>query len=340
MRALVIEHPGQVAVTDIEVPSAAAGEVLLRVRMVGLCGSDVNSFRGKNPMVSFPRIPGHEIAATIAGLGEGVPAEFQVGMDVTLSPYTACGNCPACRRGRPNACRTNHTLGVQRNGALTEFITAPWTKLIPAPRLSLRELCLVEPLTVGFHAARRGEVAAGDVVAVLGAGTVGLGAIASSAHRGARVISVDIDDGKLALARKAGASQTVNAKREKMVQAMLDLTDGDGPDVVIEAVGTPDTFRAAVEAVAFTGRVVYIGYAKEPVCYETRLFVQKELDIRGSRNAVIEDFREVVEVLTRGAFPVEETITCVVPLEKTGEVLEEWSQNPAAFSKILVNVCE
>lgn len=338
MKALFIESPGRVTVGEVEKPSPVPGEVLLRVRMVGLCGSDVNSFRGKNPMVSFPRIPGHEIAATIEAAGEGVPLEFRPGMDVTLSPYTACGDCPSCRRGRPNACRSNQTLGVQRNGALTEFITAPWTKLIPAPELSLRELCLVEPLTVGFHAARRGEVVRGDVVAVIGAGTVGLGAVASCAHRGACVIAVDIDDVKLGLARKAGASETVNAKSEPVVEALQRLTSGDGPDVVIEAVGSPDTFRAAVEAVAFTGRVVYIGYAKEPVSYETRLFVQKELDIRGSRNAIVDDFKEVVEVLTRGAFPVEETITCVVPLEQTGDVLTEWSANPGAFSKILVTV--
>ncbi len=338
MKALYLEQPGRMVIGEAARPEPKANEVLLRVRMVGLCGSDVNSFRGKNPMVSFPRIPGHEIAATIEAAGAEVPASFAPGMDVTLSPYTACGTCPSCRRGRFNACRTNQTLGVQRDGALTEYITAPWTKLVPAPKLSLRELCLVEPLTVGFHAARRGEVTAGDTVAVLGAGTVGLGAIASSAHRGARVIAVDIDDAKLALARKAGATDTVNSKNEPIVDALLRLTGGDGPDVVIEAVGTPDTFRAAVEAVAFTGRVVYIGYAKEPVTYETRLFVQKELDIRGSRNAVPEDFREVVEVLTRGAFPVEETITCVVPLEQTGEVLEQWSANPGAFSKILVNV--
>jgi threonine dehydrogenase-like Zn-dependent dehydrogenase len=221
---------------------------------------------------------------------------------------------------------------------LTEYITAPWTKLVPAPKLSLRELCLVEPLTVGFHAARRGEVGPGDIVAVIGAGTVGLGAIASSAHRGARVIAADIDEGKLALARKAGACETVNGNDEPLVEALVRRTGGDGPDVVIEAVGTPETFRAAVEAVAFTGRVVYIGYAKEPVTYETRLFVQKELDIRGSRNAVPDDFREVVDVLTRGAFPVEETITCVVPLEQTGEALREWSLNPGAFRKILVSV--
>ncbi len=338
MRALFIENPGQVKVGEMEKPSPAAGEVLLRIRMVGLCGSDVNSFRGKNPMVSFPRIPGHEIAATIEAVGEGVPVEFQAGMDVTLSPYTACGACPSCRRGRPNACRSNQTLGVQRNGALTEYVTAPWGKLLPAPKLSLRELCLVEPLTVGFHAARRGEVAAADVVAVLGAGTVGLGAIAAARHRGARVIAVDIDDIKLGLAKKAGAAETINAKREPIVEALQRATAGDGPDVVIEAVGSPETFRAAVEAVAFTGRVVYIGYAKEPVSYETKLFVQKELDIRGSRNALIEDFRDVIEVLSHGMFPVEETITCVVPLEKTGEVLQEWSTNPQAFSKILVAV--
>lgn len=338
MKALFIRQPGETAVGEVEKPRPQSEEVLLRVRMVGLCGSDINSFRGKNPLVSFPRIPGHEIAATVEAVGEAVPPRFTPGMDLTLSPYTACGRCPSCRRGRPNACRSNQTLGVQRDGALTEYITAPWTKLVPAPELSLRELCLVEPLTVGFHAARRGEVTRGDVVAVIGAGTVGLGAIASSAHRGAHVIAADIDEGKLDLARKAGASETVNAGTAALVEELQRLTGGDGPDVVIEAVGTPGTFRAAVEAVAFTGRVVYIGYAKEPVSYETRLFVQKELDIRGSRNASPEDFREVVDVLSRRSFPVDETITCVVPLAETGAALEQWASNPGAFRKILVSV--
>ncbi len=289
-------------------------------------------------MVSFPRIPGHEIAGTIVESGDGVPEKLARGMNVTLSPYTNCGACPACKRGRFNACRFNETLGVQRDGALTEFITVPWGKLKVSPSLSLRELSMVEPLTVGFHAVARGRVTEDDVVAVLGCGTIGMGAIAGSAHRRALTIAVDMDDAKLALASRAGASHTINTRSASLHDELQKLTGGDGPDVVIEAIGTPGTFRAAVEEVAFTGRVVYIGYAKEPVSYETKLFVQKELDILGSRNAMPDDFVSVIEMLERKTFPVEELISRVVPLEQAGDALRAWDENPLIFTKILVEV--
>ena len=289
MKAVVIKNPGEAVVESITEPVSSGENLLLKVRMIGLCGSDLNSFRGKNPMVTFPRIPGHEVAATIVSGSKDNPA-LAAGVNVTMSPYTNCGKCASCLRLRPNACQFNETLGVQRDGALTEYITMPENKLYTGS-LTIKELCLVEPLTVGFHAVARGRVTAQDSVAVFGCGGVGLGAIAASGFRGARTIGIDVDDDKLNLARKTGAAETINTSKESLHQRLLDLTNGLGPDVIIEAIGLPQTFRAAVEEVAFTGRVVYIGYAKEPVAYETRLFVQKELDIMGSRNAMPEDFR-------------------------------------------------
>ena len=338
MRALFINAPGQAAAGVANAPEPGPGDALLRVRMVGLCGSDLNSYRGRNPLVSYPRIPGHEISAEVVALGESVPAgHFALGAAVTLSPYSSCGRCPSCRRGRFNACQFNQTLGVQRDGALTEFIAVPWRKLLTAPGLSVRELCLVEPLTVGYHATARGRVEPSDTVLVLGCGTVGLGAIAAADHKGARVIAVDVDDKKLALARRAGARETINAKTDEVAAEVARLTDG-GPDVVIEAIGTPETFRSAVELVAFTGRVVYIGYAKEAVAYDTRLFVQKELDILGSRNATEADFAGVIEVLGKHTFPLEETVSRVVSMADAPSALKEWERDPASISKILVEV--
>ena len=338
MQAIFIHAPGEASTGTTKMPEAGAEDVLLRVRMVGLCGSDLNSYRGKNPLVSYPRIPGHEISAEVVAAGASVPGgQFAAGAAVTLSPYSSCGTCPACRRGRVNACQFNQTLGVQRDGALTEFIAVPWRKLLAAPGLSLRELCLVEPLTVGYHAVARGRVAATDAVLVLGCGTVGLGSIAAADHKGARVIAVDVDERKLALARRAGAAETIDARSHNVPQRVAQLTDG-GPDVVIEAIGTPDTFRSAVELVAFTGRVVYIGYAKEAVAYDTRLFVQKELDILGSRNATEADFAGVIEILGKRTFPLEEIVSRVVAMAETPAALKEWDGNPAAISKILVEV--
>jgi threonine dehydrogenase-like Zn-dependent dehydrogenase len=337
MKAVVLEAPGQAQLTSVAEPRLAGeDEILLQVRRIGLCGTDLNSYRGRNPLITFPRIPGHEIAATVAELNPKYP-EWQPGTPVTLSPYKSCGQCAACRHHRPNACRLNQTLGVQREGALTEFIAVPAQKLFRA-NLTLKELCLVEPLTVGFHSNARGRVAADDTVAVFGCGGVGLGAVAGAAFRGARVIGVDLDDVKLATARKAGATHTINTASEDFQEKLEELTDGHGPDVVIEAIGSRQTFRAAVDEVAFGGRVVYIGYAKEEVAYETRLFVQKELDILGSRNALPEDFHDVIRMLEAHRFPVEDAVTHMVPMEEAPRILEAWNHEPTRFGKIMIEV--
>jgi len=336
MKALVIRKPGEAAIEPVAEPAVSGSNLLLKVRRVGLCGSDLNSFRGKNPMVSFPRIPGHEVAATIVSGSKEHPALAE-GTNVTMSPYTNCGKCASCRRGRPNACQFNETLGVQRDGAMAEYIAMPAEKLYPA-KLSLKELCLVEPLTVGFHAVARGRVTPKDTVAVFGCGGVGLGAISASHYYGARTIAVDVDDKKLEIAIKAGAGFTINTSKESLHKKLLEFTDGLGPDVVVEAIGMPETFRAAVEEVAFTGRVVYIGYAKEPVAYETRLFVQKELDIMGSRNALPEDFRRVIRMLEDKRFPVEDAVSTIAPLDEAPNLLRAWTENPSHFTKIMVTM--
>jgi threonine dehydrogenase-like Zn-dependent dehydrogenase len=306
--------------------------------MIGLCGTDLNTFRGANPLVTFPRVLGHEVAATILHSSSTAPSNgLREGTAVTLAPYTACGQCASCLRGRPNACSSNETLGVQRDGALTERIAVPLEKIYDA-KLSLKELCLVEPLTVGFHAAARGRVTGRDTVAVFGCGGVGLGAISAAAFHGARVIAIDMDHAKLEIARKAGASEVVHSGKEDLHSRLSKLTEGRGPDCIIEAIGLAETFRASVEEVAFTGRVVYIGYAKEPVAYDTSLFVKKEIDILGSRNALPEDFREVIRMLEKKRFPVDDMISAIVPIEEAPEMLKQWSANPAAFTKIMVQV--
>ena len=334
MRALVIDRPGEARVIEMERPAADPQLATMRVRRIGLCGSDLTTYLGKNPMVTYPRIPGHEVAATL----EHVPANdlgLKAGMNVTLSPYTSCGKCTSCRQGRFNACRYNETLGVQRDGALMDFLSVPVEKIYAAP-LPLEELALVEPLTVGCHAVARGLVTAKDTVAVYGCGGVGLGAVAAAAFRDARVVAIDIDDKKLAIANDCGARELINTTREDVHSRLQEISGGHGPDVIIEAIGRPETYRAAVEEVSFAGRVVYIGYAKENVSFETRLFVQKELDIRGSRNALPEDFREVIRMFEQKRFPTAEAISATVPLDEAPAILRAWSENPAAYTKIMI----
>ena len=338
MRALVIDKPGDAGLGERSVPTLVDGAVLIRVRTVGFCGSDLNTFRGLNPLVSYPRVPGHEIAGVVEAVGVDVPMPLAVGDDVTVVPYTACGRCSACRRGRINTCRNNQTLGVQRDGALTECIVVPWQAVLRAEGLGRRELALVEPLAVGFHAVARGRVASGDVVAVIGTGAVGLGAVAGAARAGATVIAVDVDDRKLATARRAGASQVVNSQTAPLHDRLQELTDGDGPDVVIEAVGLPETFVAAVNEVAVAGRVVYIGYAKAPVSFDTTQFVRKELDILGARNATADDFRAVMDLLLARHFPVLDAVTRVVPMADAASALRIWDADPASVTRIHVDL--
>jgi threonine dehydrogenase-like Zn-dependent dehydrogenase len=335
MNTLVITNPGKTAFIKRPKPRPNKGEVLLKVKRLGYCGSDLNTFRGYNPLVTYPRVPGHEIGAIIQEVTPSVPAHYKVDMQTTLIPYTTCGICSSCQSGRVNACRSNQTLGVQRDGALAEYICVPWKKLIHSEKLSLIELTLVEPLSVGFHAVERGQISSSDTVMVFGCGMIGLGAISgASLLRGARVIAVDVDDTKLLLAKKAGASETINSKNENLHERLQCLTNGNGPGVVIEAVGLPATFRAAVEEVSYSGRVVYIGYSKEAVSYDTKYFVMKELDIRGSRNATAKNFAEVIQVLESGRYPVKETITSTVPFLESGNALANWASDPSRVTKI------
>ncbi len=257
-------------------------------------------------------------------------------MTVTVNPYTSCGKCSSCRKGRPNACEFNETLGVQRHGAMQDYIAVPWTKVIPAPGLSARDCALIEPLSVGFHAIDRGAVTDIDTVLVIGCGMIGLGAIVRAAMRGATVIAADLDDDKLELARSLGATYVVNTSGGDVHERLSEYTAGLGPDVVVEAVGSPVTYVMAIDEVAFAGRVICIGYSKSDVTFHTGLFVKKELDIRGSRNAVPSDFEAVIRYLKRGDCPVEKLISRVVSPSQAGEALKEWSDNPGKVFRILV----
>lgn len=336
MKAIQITEPSVMKVVDMEKPCVGAGEVMVKLHYVGFCGSDLNTFLGRNPMVKLPVIPGHEVGAVIEAVGEGVPEELKTGMSVTLNPYTNCGKCAACRNGRVNACQFNETLGVQRSGVMTEYAVVPWQKIIPAEGISPRDCALIEPMSVGFHAVSRASVEDNETVLVIGCGMVGLGAVVRAALRGATVIAVDLDDDKLALAKQVGATYVINSLKEDVHERVLQLTQGLGADVVIEAVGSPATYVMAVNEVSFTGRVVCIGYAKSEVSFQTKLFVQKELDIRGSRNATPSDFRSVIHYMKTTDFPAESFISRIVTPDEAADAIQQWADAPAKVFRILV----
>jgi L-galactonate 5-dehydrogenase len=338
MKAVRIVEPGKVEIIDIPQPVCGDGEVLIKVKSVGLCGSDLTTFRGQNPMVSYPRIPGHEIAGEIVESGKGVGANLKKGLLVTVSPYTACGKCYPCRIGRVNCCRFNQTMGVQRDGAATEYIVMPAAKVHPTDGLSIDQAACVEPVSVGCHAVNRGRTTDKDLVLIFGCGVIGLGAIASAAYKGAKVIAVDVDDAKLKKAKALGATYTINSQKEDMPARVDALSNGDGVNLAIEAVGLPQTFRAAVDLICFGGRVVYIGYAKKPVEYETKLFVSKEADIMGSRNAFSKEIDDVIGMFRCGRIDVSELVTHRFKLDEMEKALKLWDTSPGEVTKILMSV--
>ncbi|MGH6862275.1 MAG: zinc-binding alcohol dehydrogenase family protein, partial [Phyllobacterium sp.] len=319
------------------VPVAGPGEVAINVDFVGYCGSDLTSFRGLNPLVTYPRIPGHEISGTIAALGTGV-ADLRVGQTVAILPYFNCGTCNACRMGRPNACKHNQTMGVQREGAMTSLIVVPAGKVIPVTDLGQLDLALVEPLAVGFHAIRRAAVEAGETVVILGCGVIGLGAVLGALRRAGRVIAVDLSGEKLAVAKRLGAAETIDASKFDVLSRVLELTGGDGPQVVLEAVGADVTFRQAIDLVASCGRVVYVGYAKNRVSYDTKQFLLKEMDIRGSRGAQLADFKDVIAYLKEHPGLCDIIVSRVVSLEEAGAAMAAWDADQGAFTKIVIQI--
>lgn len=336
MKAVQITRPSEMKVVEMEKPVCGKDEVLLKIKYAGFCGSDLNSYRGNNGMANFPLIPGHEIGAEIAEVGANVPDTLKMGMTVTINPYTNCGQCPSCRNRRYNACEHNETLGVQRQGAMREFFAIPWEKVIPVHGVSARDCALIEPMSVGFHAVNRAQVTDTDTVMVIGCGMVGMGAVIRSVVRGATVIAVDVDDEKLDIVHEVGADFTINSTKENLHERLQEITNGAGPDVVIEAVGAPFTQRQALEEIAFTGRMVCIGYAKKDTELTTSLFVKKELDIRGSRNALPEDFQGVIKYLSRGTCPYDKFISAIVKPEEAPVAVQKWDADPGKVFRILV----
>lgn len=334
-------------------------DVLLSIEYVGFCGSDLNTWRGRNLLAKSPVVPGHEVSAIVESIGEDVPAKsgLCIGQRVTVNPYSACGHCASCRNNRPNACENNQTLGVQRDGAMQERLAINWQKVIPVGNLDARHVALIEPLSVGFHAVSRAQVTADDRVLVVGCGIVGLGAVLAAACRGAQVEVCDLDEDKIAVAkemvRKVQENQDI-ANRTIRAQSKGTLSEQSGErttqaishqpctptpsyDVVVEAVGAAATYRMAIEKVDFTGRIVCIGYAPADIPLPTNLFVKKELDVRGSRNALPEDFEAVISALQLDAVPCDRFVSRIVQPMEAAEALEQWDATPGRIFRILAD---
>ena len=300
MRYVCIPTPGKVELREREAPTPAPGEVLLALRYGAICGSDLGTFKGSFLYASYPSIPGHELSAEVVSAGPGVES-LAPGTLVTVNPYFNCGRCYSCRRGHVNCCTQNQTLGAQREGGFQELLAIPAERVYDGRGLSARALALVEPYCIGHHALKRARVAPGDRVLVIGAGTIGLFAALDAKLAGATVHVADVVPRKLAMAGRLGVDGTFVAGDDAdFAERVRAATGGDGFDVVVEAVGLPSTFLRCIEAAAHRARVVVVGIAKQSLDFRFTVIQTKELDVLGSRNALREDFLEVIELARRG----------------------------------------
>jgi 2-desacetyl-2-hydroxyethyl bacteriochlorophyllide A dehydrogenase len=336
MKTLIIESPGKVAMREAEVPRPGAGEALLKLKYGGICGSDLNSYRGTSAYVSYPRIPGHEFSAEIIEI-EKNDLGLKPGMLVTGNPYFNCGSCYSCRRGLVNCCTTNQTMGVQREGAFSEYITMPINRLYEGKGLDAKTLALIEPFCISFHGIGRANVQKGDRVLIVGAGTIGVLAALAAKFRGAQVWMTDISGQKLVLAERFGIDGTfVNTDPGEFEAGLRKATGGDGFDVAIEAVGLPSTFQNCIDAAAFGGRVVLIGVGKKNLDFNFTLLQKKELSVFGSRNALKKDFLELIDQVKTSRIPLADIISRIYPFAGGVQAFADIDKNAVSMLKIVL----
>ena len=334
MRSIHVTEPGSVAVVDAPAPTPAPGEALLRVLLTGICGSDIQTYRGTQPFATYPRVPGHEFSAEILEIN-GEAEQFAPGDVVTGVPYFHDGTCYSCRRGLINACRRNETMGVHRDGSFQELITMPLEHLHRADGVDPRDLAMVEPFSIGYHAVLRADVGEGDRVLVLGAGAIGLLTLVAARSRGAEVWIADVVASRLEVARALGAEGTVDLTAMTAAEAAAAATGEDGFDVVCEATGLPVSFLNAVEAAAVGARIVLIGNGTREVTFNQSLLIKKELNLFGSRNSR-EVFPTLIDLLQSGAVDLSPIRTRVVPLEEATSALESAAAGSTEDIKVLI----
>jgi len=298
MKALVCTTPRQFDYINTEIPAPAEGETLLKIERIGICGTDLHAFEGTQPYFNYPRILGHELAATIV---ETKADGFTAGDKVTIIPYMHCGNCIACNSGKNNCCVNMRVFGVHIDGGMREFVTVPNHALLKSEGLSLDELALVEPLAIGAHAVKRAAVANGEFVLVIGAGPIGLGIAQFARIAGAHVIVVDVIDDRLQFCTThVGVEHTINPLTQDVMESLKQITSNNMPTVVMDATGNLKAINNAFAYLAHGGRYVLVGLQKEHISFSHPEFHKREATLMSSRNANVSDFEHVMESIKNG----------------------------------------
>ena len=338
MTPILINKPGDVNIIDTPKPVRKKGEALLKVLYGGICGSDLGTYRGTFAYASYPRIPGHEFSAEIVEIDEN-DRNLKPGMIVTCNPYFNCTKCYSCQRGLVNCCTSNETLGAQRDGAFSEYITMPIERIYDGKGLPAKTLALIEPFCISYHGVSRADVKAGDNVLVIGAGTIGVLAAVAAKAKGAKVYISDVAEKKMNYAVETFGLDggILNDSHENFIQRVEEITGGNYFDVTIEAVGLPSTFLNCIEAAAYGARVVQIGVGKKNVDFDFTLLQKKELNVFGSRNALKKDFLELIDLVKSGKVDLEKIVTNTYSLDEADKAFSDFDKNAASMLKVVID---
>ncbi len=326
MKALVCTTPHQFDYTVALMPVAGEGETLLKIERIGICGTDLHAYEGTQPYFNYPRILGHELAASIVNTNAN---GFNIGDAVTIIPYMYCGACIACKSNKHNCCVNMQVFGVHIDGGMREFVTVPDTALVKSGGLSLDELALVEPLAIGAHAVKRANIAPNEFVLVMGAGPIGIGIAQFAKIAGAQVIMVDVNDNRLAFCKNLlDINHTINPLIQNVVDACDLITNNDMPTVVMDATGNLNAINTAFTYLAHGGRYVLVGLQKEHISFSHPEFHKREATLMSSRNANSQDFNYVIDCIKKGLVKPSSLITHKVSFTEVTNHFESWL-NPA-----------
>lgn len=336
MKALICDQPGRLSVIERPIPTPGAGEVLVRIRHVGICGTDFHIYAGKHPFLEYPRVMGHELSGTV----EKAPAtsSLKAGDPVYIVPYLSCGTCHACRKGLTNACQNIQVLGVHCDGGMAEYVCVPEQNVIPTGDIALADAAMIEFLAIGAHGIKRGNIGPSDRVLITGAGPIGMSAIIFAKARGAEVTVMDTRSDRLSFAVDrlgADASLFADDTAEAQVQKM---TQGDGFDVVIDATGNAIPMQRGFNFLAHGARYVLLSVVRQDITFSDPEFHKREATLFASRNAQPDDFAEVVRQMQAGKVPTRALNTHVGRLEDGVHLFEDWSRPEAGVIKAILEV--
>ncbi len=333
MKAVCLHQATDIAIIDIP-RKETEQEIEIQVNAVGICGSDIAAYKGISPMVTYPRILGHEVAGTITQIPQHCEG-FAVGNRVIVEPYMYCGQCYPCNIGRTNCCENMNVIGVHQDGGMSEYYAHPPTLIHKVPDSLLWEhVPMVEPLSIAIHGVHRLDVKAGEHVAITGAGPIGLLAAQVVQHFDAVPILIDPLEKRLNLAREIGIKHIVNPVNNNLVEQILTLTGGRLVEAFLEASGAAPAIKSTLELIRYAGRIAFLGWPKEEIALPTYLITKKELDVRGSRNSVRE-FPLAIELLATSAVKVDQIITHIIPFDDIAEYIKKIAEFPADYVKVI-----